>query len=75
MSIRADSALVRPQKNVDIKSLSERLLREIFSYLDISDLLSTLRVSNQWNRVGNQEKVWRSMFLQRWQQPDLIHEK
>ena len=75
MSVRSDSIVVRPQKNVDIKSLSERLLREIFSYLDISALLAVLRVSNQWSRVANQEKVWRSVFLQRWEQPDLIHEK
>lgn len=49
--------------------LPDSLLLDIFAYIEVADLLRVGQVCNSWNRVANDEFLWKSLFLRDWKVP------
>ncbi|EOA13861.1 hypothetical protein CARUB_v10026964mg [Capsella rubella] len=63
---QAKVALTRRSKSheedIDIPSLPQDILIHIFSFLDVSSLLSSAQVSRSWNQATHDDSLWRSLF-------------
>jgi hypothetical protein len=70
-----EAVFTKSNINITIAALSDRLLGTIFGFLDIETIIEVALVCKNWNKVAMKDKVWRSLFLQRWNPPDLIHQK
>jgi len=56
------------EKEDDGKSMNfpEEILLKVFSYLDYQALCRLALVNRQWNRVANDQFLWKKLFLKRW---------
>ncbi|CAA7035363.1 unnamed protein product [Microthlaspi erraticum] len=50
------------EEDTDLPSLPHDILIHIFSFLDVSSLLSSSQVSRSWNQATYDDSLWRSQF-------------
>ncbi|KAL0886562.1 hypothetical protein Bca101_010545 [Brassica carinata] len=74
---QAKVALKRRSKShdelIDMPSLPQDILVHIFSFLDVSSLLSSSQVSRSWNQATCEGSLWRSLFDLHFSHKVLIH--
>ncbi|XP_010445317.1 PREDICTED: F-box protein At5g52880-like isoform X1 [Camelina sativa] len=51
-----------PEEDIYIPSLPQDILIHIFSFLDVSSLLSSAQVSRSWNQATHDDSLWQSLF-------------
>jgi hypothetical protein len=52
----------REEEDIDIPSLPQDILIHIFSFLEISSLVSSAQVSRSWNQATHENSLWQSQF-------------
>uniref|UniRef100_A0A1J3EUU6 F-box protein n=1 Tax=Noccaea caerulescens TaxID=107243 RepID=A0A1J3EUU6_NOCCA len=50
------------EEDIDLPSLPHDILIHIFTFLDVSSLLSSSQVSRSWNQATYDDSLWRSQF-------------